>query len=84
MNITVLQEDIDGATPRQAWQCAVARAFQRVTGDSSYSVGETIGPMDDMDKFTATAPIIEYVAAVDRDETVYPITFLNIPEKNRS
>jgi hypothetical protein len=86
MNITITQQDIDGAIPRNAWHCAVARAFQRAERDSGISVGAvTAGPAGNLRKWRLTAPLLEYIRDFDEGRPVYPVTFLNIeppsPEK---
>lgn len=80
MNLTVTQEDIDKASPCNAWLCAVALAFQREHRDSSISVGaSTAGPHNDLDRWELTEEMQEYIMRFDGNEPVYPITFLNIP-----
>lgn len=75
LHISVTQEDIDKGLPMVAACCPVARAIQRVTGDSSWRVGPMrISPAGPV-YYDTPREVSKFVVAFDRHLPVSPFEF---------
>lgn len=83
MKLTVTAEDIWYGQTGDAWNCPLANALKRTTGDSTMSVGRhTAGPANAMYKWLLSDEASQFLDDFDFDRAVYPVTFLNFATEN--
>lgn len=75
MRVAVTQEDIDGATPMNCDNCAIARALRRQTGDPDWQVGMEMAFTTEGPLYLLPLTALGFVSLFDAGLAVVPFVF---------